>query len=277
MKILALGDFHGEFPQTIKDIIRKNKIDVVLSNGDYFPFHYRELWFKHCYGKDTELWEVIGKSKYKKMILKDLKLGEKSLRGLNSLKVPVFTTVGNLDYSRYNDQYHKEVWGRGKWNWDNQDFFSNIIRKYPHVKRVNYKQDKIGEYAIIGAIGGSNSGVPESKSFKRHLKLLIKMFKNNKDRSVIFLSHNVPNNTKLDKASMKAHKAVRGKHLGSKLVRMTIDKCRPLIHIGGHMHEGRGIQKVGKTLCVNPGAVHDGEAAIIELNGRSVKAKLIRI
>ena len=61
MKILAIGDFHGKFPKKFERIIKKEKIGLVVSNGDYFPFHYRELWFKHCYRKETELWEVIGK------------------------------------------------------------------------------------------------------------------------------------------------------------------------------------------------------------------------
>lgn len=277
MKILAIGDFHGNFPKSILKIIEKEKIDLVLSNGDYFPFWYRKLWFKHCYGTDKELWEVIGKKKYKEYILKDLKLGEISLQGLNSLSVPVFTTVGNLDYSRYNDVFNRDVWGEGEWKWDNQDFFSRILKKYPHIKRIDYKSVKFGDFVLIGAMGGSNIGHPESPAFKKHIKILENLFKKSKGKKVIFLSHNVPNNTKLDKASMKAHKAVRGKHLGSLLVRKAIDKWKPLVHIGGHMHEGRGIQRVGKTICVNPGAVHEGQAAIIEILNNKVRTKLIKI
>src|SRR3990172_12160959 len=100
MKILAIGDFHGEFTKKFEKIIKKEKIDLVVSNGDYFPFHYRALWFKYCYGVDTELWEVIGKKKYKRLVLKDLKDGENALKKLNSLKIPVITVYGNIDYTR---------------------------------------------------------------------------------------------------------------------------------------------------------------------------------
>jgi len=67
MKILAIGDFHGEFPSKLNKIIDKEKIDLVISLGDYPPFHYRKLWFKHCYERDIELWQIIGKKKYKKI------------------------------------------------------------------------------------------------------------------------------------------------------------------------------------------------------------------
>ena len=78
VKILAVGDFHGRFPKKFEKLINKEKIDFVISNGDYPPFEYRKLWFKHCYGTDTELWEVIGKAKYKKLVMDDLAKGETS-------------------------------------------------------------------------------------------------------------------------------------------------------------------------------------------------------
>ena len=64
MKILAIGDFHGKFPRKFEKLIKREKIDLVVSNGDFFPFIYRDLWFKHCYHTDVDLWEVIGRKKY---------------------------------------------------------------------------------------------------------------------------------------------------------------------------------------------------------------------
>ena len=39
MKILVLGDFHGQFPNGFNKIIKNNKIYLVLSSGDYFSFY----------------------------------------------------------------------------------------------------------------------------------------------------------------------------------------------------------------------------------------------
>ena len=98
MKILAVGDFHGTFPKKFYKIIDKEKIDLAVSNGDYPPFHYRKLWFKHCYGKNVELWEIIGKKKHKRLIMKEVKITDSLLKTLNKLSIPVFTVLGNIDY-----------------------------------------------------------------------------------------------------------------------------------------------------------------------------------
>ncbi len=277
MKILATGDFHGEFPKKFKSLIKKEKIDLVISNGDYFPFHYRDLWFKHCYQKETELWEVIGKEKYKKLILKDLKDGESAIKKLNALPIPVFTVVGNIDYTRKSDVTDTKVNKKHYWAWNEQDFFSPIIKKYPNIKRFDYSYLKFQDYIFIEAYGGSGPGKVKSKAYKKSKKILDSFFNKFKNEKIIFVSHNVPYNTKLDKIGQKAHKKVKGKHYGSKLVKRVIEKYHPLIHIGGHIHEGRGLDKVGKTLCVNPGSAHDLQAAIISIPDKDkVKVKFIK-
>src|SRR3989344_1900820 len=72
MKILAIGDFHGTFSKKFERIIKKEKIDIIVSNGDFFPFIYRDLWFKHSYRTDVNLWDVIGRKKYVALVKKDL-------------------------------------------------------------------------------------------------------------------------------------------------------------------------------------------------------------
>jgi Icc-related predicted phosphoesterase len=41
---------------------------------------------------------------------------------------------------------------------------------------------------------------------------------------------------------------------GSKAVRSAIEKYQPLLGLFGHIHEGRGYVKIGRTLCINPGS-----------------------
>ncbi len=283
MKILAIGDFHGTFSSKFKKIIKKEKIDLVVSNGDFFPFTYRELWFKYCYKTDKELWDVIGRAKYKKLILEDLRRGEHAIRTLNNVPVQVITVVGNNDHTRVNDQYPKLAFGQhGKpdWKWASQDFFSKVIKKYSNIKRFDYSYFCFGEYVFIGAYGGSSPGKVTSSAYRKHKKLLDRLFerfrKENKDRKVIFVSHNVPYNTKLDKITAKdAPKIVKGKHYGSKLVRRTIEKWGPILHIGGHIHEGFGDTKIGKTFCLNIGSAHEGQGAIIDLD-KGMKVRFIK-
>jgi Icc-related predicted phosphoesterase len=41
---------------------------------------------------------------------------------------------------------------------------------------------------------------------------------------------------------------------GSTAVRKTIEKYQPLVGLHGHIHESRGADKLGKTVCLNPGS-----------------------
>lgn len=37
-------------------------------------------------------------------------------------------------------------------------------------------------------------------------------------------------------------------------MRQVIERYKPLVGLHGHIHESRGIQKLGRTTCVNPGS-----------------------
>ncbi len=42
--------------------------------------------------------------------------------------------------------------------------------------------------------------------------------------------------------------------VGSKAVRAAIEKYQPLVSVHGHIHESRSAQKIGRTMCINPGS-----------------------
>ena len=42
--------------------------------------------------------------------------------------------------------------------------------------------------------------------------------------------------------------------VGSKAVREGIMKYQPVVALHGHIHEARGVQRLGKTICINPGS-----------------------
>jgi hypothetical protein len=43
-------------------------------------------------------------------------------------------------------------------------------------------------------------------------------------------------------------------HVGSTSVRKVIEKLQPLAGLHGHIHESRGVSKIGNTQCFNPGS-----------------------
>ena len=52
-------------------------------------------------------------------------------------------------------------------------------------------------------------------------------------------------------------------------VRDAIDKYQPMLSLHGHIHEGKGITRLGKTLAINPGSAYEEGmllASIIELD-----------
>ena len=68
--------------------------------------------------------------------------------------------------------------------------------------------------------------------------------------------------------------------VGSKAIRDAILDYGPVLSLHGHIHEGRGAVKIGKTLAVNPGSTYeDGvlQAAIVDLDEKkgSVKRYLL--
>ena len=64
--------------------------------------------------------------------------------------------------------------------------------------------------------------------------------------------------------------------VGSKAVRDAIAAYGPLLSLHGHIHEGRGAVKLGRTLAVNPGSSYeDGvlQAAIVDVDTKKAEVK----
>jgi len=64
-------------------------------------------------------------------------------------------------------------------------------------------------------------------------------------------------------------------HVGSKAVREIIEEYQPLIGLHGHIHEAKGVSKIGKTLCFNPGSEYSEgilRGVIINLNDKKIKS-----
>lgn len=61
--------------------------------------------------------------------------------------------------------------------------------------------------------------------------------------------------------------------VGSKAVRALIEKTQAILSLHGHIHESRGIAKIGRTTCVNPGSQYSEgrlDGAVIEISGNEV-------
>lgn len=98
---------------------------------------------------------------------------------------------------------------------------------------------------------------------------------------LIAVIHPPPYNSEIDSApaldedlQMKMDAGgVRMAPVGSTAVRSFIEQVQPLVGLHGHVHESRGVARIGRTLCVNPGSEYsDGvlSGSILELGPTDV-------
>ena len=78
----------------------------------------------------------------------------------------------------------------------------------------------------------------------------------------------------LDENLRPMHGGAVMKPVGSTAVRDAIVAHQPMLSVHGHIHESRGVTKMGRTLTINPGSVYtDGvlQGAVIDLNEKKGK------
>jgi Icc-related predicted phosphoesterase len=82
-------------------------------------------------------------------------------------------------------------------------------------------------------------------------------------RNAVFNIHVPPYKSGLDEAP-ELDKDLRPvlagqslKPVGSVALRKAIEATQPLLGLHGHIHEGRGATRIGKTLCINPGSMYE--------------------
>lgn len=85
--------------------------------------------------------------------------------------------------------------------------------------------------------------------------------------SFILVAHQPPISTICDRAFI-------GAHVGSSSIRTFIEKHQPIICITGHIHEGKGVDKIGQTHVVNPGPMKRGNYVEIDIIDDVVKIEL---
>ncbi len=147
------------------------------------------------------------------------------------------------------------------------------------VKKENNAVNIHGDYYILDevvfvGIGGSNItpfNTPIEYSEEELWKLVSNVFqKLSKEKFKglkILVSHPPPYNTKLDKTYF-------GQHVGSISIRKVIELFKPNLCICGHIHEARGVDKLGETIILNPGPLMRKYYALIEINNTNIEVSL---
>lgn len=119
---------------------------------------------------------------------------------------------------------------------------------------------EVGDFVFAG-LGGAkpvntyyrvNTGELEAD------KYLAKMLSGTNPKRTVLVAHSPPFGTSLSRTAS-------GQDLGIRAVRNAIEKFMPLLFVCGHVHEAKGKGMLGETLCINTGALKDGNAVMAEL------------
>jgi Icc-related predicted phosphoesterase len=99
-------------------------------------------------------------------------------------------------------------------------------------------------------------------------------------RNAVFNIHVPPHKSGLDEApeldeNLRPKMAGQAlKPVGSTAVRKAIEETQPLLSLHGHIHEGRGATRIGRTLCINPGSMYEQGTllgALVVLGNRKIE------
>ncbi|RZN61911.1 metallophosphoesterase [Methanonatronarchaeum sp. AMET6-2] len=123
---------------------------------------------------------------------------------------------------------------------------------------VDRKSKEIDGLRFVG-FGGSNPtpfNTPREFDESEIYSVLSSLL--SRDKPEVLISHSPPKKT-VDLAS--------GVHAGSESVRRAVEEYQPKVVLSGHIHEAKGTAWVDDSLVVNPGAVRDGNAVLLDIDG----------
>ncbi len=268
MRVVLLGDFHGVFSDKLFSKVRSLKPDLVLSTGDLPSTHeQRKLIFKYWdkLVAGADITDFVGRDKWVSLIKDSVKSMEFILRRLNSLGVPVVLIWGNSDYVS-----KEKIHGLLPLN--------ARVKKFRNIRFVS--RQRVFSFGSFQVLAFSGYRFPGEKGFyKDKLKdpvfrkridsmnsswvsRLEKLFSRlDRSKKSVFLCHDPPRGL-FDFVSLK-NSPLFGKHIGDEFFRRFIKRFRPDFCVCGHMHENPGVDFLGKTKVINPGAVVDGRFAFL--------------
>lgn len=130
------------------------------------------------------------------------------------------------------------------------------------VVQLHGKRTELGGLTV-GGLGGSSKtpfGTPFELEDDSARSILSEVGKVD-----VLISHCPPSGTRCD--------SVLGRHIGSDPVREYVLREKPKLVLSGHVHEARGVDRLGETELVNAGPMMRGNYAVVEL-GRTISVEL---
>ena len=149
-------------------------------------------------------------------------------------------------------------------NCDEESFIDNLENADISVVNSLVYSDGL---VFIGSSGGSKfTGTTPFERDEEDLVFDLHLAQESQQHweNLVAIMHNPPKDTECDKIS-------NGVHVGSSLLREWIEEVKPILVVTGHIHESRGIDKIGESVVVNPGALCEGNYAVAQVSQKDGK------
>jgi len=256
MKILAIGDPHGNLEKIKK--IPTNGVDIILLTGDLGKADFaRKRFFENIKRKTEGLPKLKYTSKDKKEEMTEINNSTLGVLKYLSKNAEVYAICGNVGVSTLSEIKRENK----KYNLN----LSSTLEQIKKMKDVYLIKNKIKdvqglrigflEYFIDTCWVKEFKPKDYEKSMRNarketeKAKRILNYFKN----ADILVCHQPPYGC-LDKVNFPGvPEHWKGKHAGSKVILDYIKKYQPKYVFCGHIHEGEGHTKIGKTEVYNLG------------------------
>ncbi|RKX94953.1 MAG: metallophosphoesterase [Spirochaetes bacterium] len=248
--IIKDGDnsFHATVSGVRREIHSEEELENLKSMISDLGFYYEIMdidRYNELKDKPEEV-ENIFKQKARERLIHWINLAEERLSDTN---LKLFMTGGN----------------------DDDEWVVHVIEENQtgHIVNPEGRIVKVDDIHTMVSLGFSNPtpwNTPREVTEEKLSELIEETIKDIDDFSnVIFNFHAPPKDCTLDLAPMldtstdpptpvvKAGQSVMI-GVGSSAVREAIEKYQPLLALVGHIHESRGVVKIGRTTVVNPGS-----------------------
>lgn len=156
-----------------------------------------------------------------------------------------------------------------------------VIGRAQHVQMAEGKTVELGDGFAMVSTGWSNvtpwHTYRECSETDMAAKIEAMIPPSADMRRTVFSFHCPPYGSNLDEAplldeNLNVKEAGRALvPVGSTAVREAILKYQPVLSLHGHIHESKGVARLGKTLSINPGSLYEQgvlQGAVVDLDGR---------
>ena len=172
----------------------------------------------------------------------------------------------------------------------NDDMFEldDLIRTSKHVQLAEGKVIELDEHHEMLSSGWSNVTPWHTyreegeDALRTRYDAMLSQLENPKNS--VFNIHVPPYGSTLDDVP-ELTEDLQPKHagrslvpVGSHAVREIVDQYQPLLGLFGHIHEGKGAIRLGRTLCINPGSMYEQGrllGAFVQLARNKIKSYIL--